>query len=65
MNRAIAKSEVTVQSTGKKMTDKRLGLLLEKIYSYHDLIQRIQNKGYPRSLIKILLEKGVRNKVDL
>ena len=47
MNRAIEKSEVTVQSTGKKMTDKRLGLLLEKIYTYHDLIQRIQKKGYP------------------
>ena len=62
MNRAIEKSEVTVQSTGKKMTDKRLGLLLEKIYTYHDLIQRIQKKGYSRSLIKFLLEKGVRNK---
>jgi DNA gyrase subunit B len=62
MNRAIDKSEVIVQSTGKKMTDKRLGLLLEKIYTYHDLIQRIQKKGYSRSLIKFLLENGVRNK---
>jgi DNA gyrase subunit B len=62
MNRAINKSEVIVQSTGKKMTDKRLGLLLEKIYTYHDLIQRIQKKGYSRSLIRFLLENGVRNK---
>ena len=62
MNRAIDKSEVIVQSTGKKMTDKRLSLLLEKIYTYHDLIQRIQKKGYSRSLIKFLLENGVRNK---
>jgi DNA gyrase subunit B len=62
MNRAINRSEVIVQSTHKKLTDKRLSLLLEKIYIYHDLIQRIQKKGYSRSLIKFLLEKGVRNK---
>ena len=62
MNRAINKSEVIVQSTNKKLTDKRLSLLLEKIYTYHDLIQRIQKKGYSRSLIRFLLENGVRNK---
>jgi DNA gyrase subunit B len=62
MNRAINKSEVIVQSTNKKLTDKRLTLLLEKIYTYHDLMQRIQKKGYSRSLIKFLLENGVRNK---
>jgi DNA gyrase subunit B len=62
MNRATEKSEVIVQSTNKKLTDKRLSLLLEKIYIYHDLIQRIQKKGYSRSIIKFLLENGVRNK---
>jgi DNA gyrase subunit B len=62
MNRAINKSEVTVQATHKKLTDKRLSLVLEKIYVYHDLIQRIQKKGYSRSLVKFLLESGVRNK---
>jgi DNA gyrase subunit B len=62
MNRAINKADVIVQSTNKKMTDKRLTLLLEKIYTYHHLIQRIQKKGYSRSLIKFLLENGVRNK---
>jgi DNA gyrase subunit B len=62
MNRAINKSEVIVRSTNKKLTDKRLSLLLEKIHTYHDLIQRIQKKGYSRSLIKFLLENGVRNK---
>src|SRR4030043_2197364 len=62
MNRAINKSEVTVQLTHKKLTDKRLSLLLEKIYAYHDLIQRIQKKGYSRSLVKFLLKNGVRNK---
>ena len=62
MNRAINKSEVTVPSTHKKLTDKRLSLLLEKIYLYHDLIQRIQKKGYSRSLIKFLIEHGIRNK---
>jgi DNA gyrase subunit B len=62
MNRATDKSEVIVRSTNKKLTDKRLSLLLEKIYTYHDLIQRIQKKGYSRSLIKFLLENGVRNK---
>ena len=62
MNRAISKSEVIVQSTHKKLTDKRLSVLLEKIYTYHDLNQRIQKKGYPRSLIQFLLENGVRNK---
>jgi DNA gyrase subunit B len=29
---------------------------------YHDLIKRIENKGYPRSLIFSLLENGIRNK---
>jgi DNA gyrase subunit B len=62
MDRAIGKSEVVVKSTNKKLTDKRLSLLLEKIYIYHDLIQRIQKKGYSRSLLKFLLENEVRNK---
>lgn len=62
MNRAIEKSEVIAHSTGKKMTDKKLSVLLEKIYTYHDLIQRIQKKGYSRSLIKFLLENGIRSK---
>jgi DNA gyrase subunit B len=62
MNRAINKSEVTVQPTHKKLTDRKLSLLLEKIYAYHDLIQRIQKKGYSRSLVILLLENGVRNK---
>ncbi len=62
MNRATNKSEVIVQSTNKKLNDKRLSLLLEKIYTYHDLLQRIHKKGYSRSLIQFLLENGVRNK---
>jgi DNA gyrase subunit B len=62
MNRAINKSEVIVQATNKKLTDKRLSLLLEKIYTYHDLIQRIEKKGYSWSLLRFLLEHGVRNK---
>jgi DNA gyrase subunit B len=62
MDRAIAKSEVIVQRTGRKLTDKKLGSLLEKMTLYHDLIQRIQNKGYPRSLLASLLEDGIRNK---
>jgi DNA gyrase subunit B len=62
MERAIAKSEVVVKATNKKLTDKRLSLLLEKIYTYHDLMQRIQKKGYSRSLTKFLLENEIRNK---
>jgi DNA gyrase subunit B len=62
MDRAIGKSEVVVKATNKKLTDKRLSLLLEKIYTYHDLVQRMQKKGYSRSLLKFLLENGVRNK---
>jgi len=62
MSRATNKCEVIVQSTNKKLTDKRIGLLLEKIYTYHGLMQRIQKKGYSRTLIQCLLENGVRNK---
>ena len=62
MDRAIAKSEVIVQNTGKKLTDRKLGSLLEKMVHYQDLIKRIQNKGYPRSLVTTLLENGIRNK---
>ena len=60
--RAISKSEVVVQQTQKKLTDKKLGNLLEKLSRYHNFMQRLQNKGYPRSLLKLLLEQGVRNK---
>jgi DNA gyrase subunit B len=62
MNRAVAKSEVIVQPANKKLTDKRLAFLLEKIFLYHDLIQRIPKKGYPRSLLSVLLKNGIRNK---
>ncbi len=62
MERAVSKSEVVVQRTGKKLTDKKLGVLLDKLFSYHDFIQRIQNKGNPRSLLTFLLENGVRSK---
>ena len=62
IERAIAKSEVTIQRSAKKLTDRRLANVLEKISRYHDFMQRLQNKGYPRSLLRILLEQGVRNK---
>jgi DNA gyrase subunit B len=62
MHRAIAKSEVIVQKTGRPLTDKKLGLLLEKIFLYYDLIQKIKKKGYLRSLIHVLLENGIRSK---
>jgi len=62
MQRAIAKSEVIVQKTEKQLTNKKLGLLLEKIFVYHELIQKIKKKGYLRSLIHFLLENGIRSK---
>jgi DNA gyrase subunit B len=62
INRAVARGEVIVEQTGKKLGDKKLGLLLEKIFHYHELIQRIQKKGYSRSLLNILLENGIRSK---
>jgi DNA gyrase subunit B len=61
MNRAIAKSEVIIQQTNKKLTEKRLGLLLEKIFLFNDLAQRIQKKGYPQSLLNFLLKNGIRS----
>jgi len=62
MDRAIGKSEVVVQSTGKKLTGKKLGSLLEKMVVYYDLMKRIQHKGYPFSLLTALMENGIRNK---
>ncbi len=62
IERAISKSEVTIQQSGKKLTDKRLGTLLDKISRYHDFAQRLQNKGYPSSLLRVLLDQGVRTK---
>jgi DNA gyrase subunit B len=64
MNRAINKNEVIIQRTEKKLTDKRLTNLLEKIFLFHELIQRLQKKGYPRNLLDFLLENGVRSKAD-
>ena len=65
MNRALARSEVVAQQSGKKLTDKRVGLLLEKIFLYHDLIQRTENKGYPRALLNVLFEDGIKSKANL
>jgi len=62
MNRAVAKSEVIVERTGRRLTEKKLSSLLEKIFIYDELIQRIRKKGYPRSLLNFLLENGVRSK---
>jgi DNA gyrase subunit B len=62
MSRAVAKSEVVVERTGKKLSEKKLSSLLEKIFVYDELIQRIQKKGYPRTLLNFLLEHGVRSK---
>jgi DNA gyrase subunit B len=63
MNRAVAKSEVIVEGTGKKLSEKKLGSLLEKVFIYHEVIQRIQKKGYPRSLLNFLLKNGIRSKL--
>jgi DNA gyrase subunit B len=63
IERAISKSEVTVRQSGKKLTEKRLVTLLDKISRYHDFVQRLQNKGYPPSLLRVLLDQGVRTKV--
>jgi DNA gyrase subunit B len=62
MERAVSKGDVTVDQTGKKLTDRKLAQLLEKMVVYHDLIQRMQNKGYPVSLLLSLFEEGVRTK---
>ena len=62
VSRAIAKSEVIVQQGNKKLTDRRLAQTLEKIFLYHNLIQRLQNKGYPKSVLNLLLENGIREK---
>jgi len=62
MDRAISKSEVVVQQTGKKLTEKRLASLLEKIFAYGQLVQRIEKKRYSRSLLSFLLENGIREK---
>ena len=62
MNRAIAKSEVVVEKTKKKLAEKKLASLLEKIYLHHDLSQRLQKKGIPGSLLKFLVQQEVRSK---
>ncbi len=62
MNRAIAKSEVTVEKTKKKLPEKKIASLLEKIYLVNDLSQRLQKKGTPRSLLNVLLEQNIRSK---
>jgi len=62
MSRATGRCEVVVQRTGKKITDKKLSLLLEKIFLFHDLAQRIQKKGTSRVLLNFLLANGIRSK---
>jgi len=62
MNRATARSEVMVKETNKKIPEKKLSQLLEKIYLYYDLIQRIQKKGTSQPLLNLLLDHKVRSK---
>jgi DNA gyrase subunit B len=62
MSRAIAESEVVAGETKKKLPEKKLALLLEKIYLLNDLTQRLQKKGTPKSLLNFLLEQEVRGK---
>lgn len=62
MERAIAKSEVFVEKTKQRLSPKKLGTLLEKIYLFNDLSQKFQKKGTSRSLLNALLEQGIRNK---
>jgi DNA gyrase subunit B len=62
MDRAIGKSELVVQSTGKKLSGKKMGSFLEKMVVRYDLVNRIQHKGYPLSLLTFFLENGIRNK---
>ncbi len=62
MNRAILKAEVIVKQTEKKIQEKRLAFLLEKIYLLDDLAQRIQKKGTSRTILNLLLENGVKSK---
>lgn len=60
INRAISKSEILIQQTDKKLTDKKLNQLLEKIITFNNLSQRIQKKGYPNSILRFLLRNGIR-----
>ncbi len=62
MNRALHKSEVVIQSTNKKLTEKRLTLLLEKIFLYDELLQRLHKKGTSYSLLKFLVQNEVKEK---
>ena len=62
MTRALSKVEVMVQRSEKKLTDKKLSLLLERIFHFQNLIKRLQNKGYPRALLQVLMGEGVQHK---
>ncbi len=62
MDRAISKIELIVERTGKKLTDRKLNQLFERMSLYHDFMQRLQHKGYPESIIQFLLKHGIRNK---
>jgi DNA gyrase subunit B len=62
MERAVAKTEVLVQRTGKKLADRKLGHVLEKAFIYNDLIQRFQKKGVGRWLLAFLLENEIQHK---
>ncbi len=61
INRAISKGEVIIQQTNKKLTDKKLNLLLEKILLFNNLSQRIQKKGYPNSILRFLLKNDIQS----
>jgi len=62
LNRAMTKAEVIVEQTGKKIVDRRLMALLEKISLYHDVGHRLESKGFSRSVLNLLLEEGIRSR---
>jgi len=62
MKRAIARSEVWVKEGRKKISEKKLNQLLEKVLLYCDWIQKLRKKGIPPSILNLLLEHQVRSK---
>ncbi len=60
--RATEKTKVRVEKSGKEFSGKRLRSMLDRLFQYQYLRKKILNRGYPDSLIDVLLESGLTNR---
>jgi DNA gyrase subunit B len=62
LERATGQIAVLVKDTGVQLTGRKLAILLDKLSQFNYLRAKLRNRGYPRALIDVLLQREIRFK---